>query len=35
MSSDILWRPTARMRLIQYLFHTYGVKGVASALKAK
>ncbi len=30
-----LWHPTARMRLIQFLFHTYGVKAVASALKAK
>jgi len=30
-----LWHPTARMRLIQFLFHTYGVKTVVSALKAK
>ena len=30
-----LWHPTARMRLIQFLFHTYGVKAVASAIKAK
>lgn len=33
--SKTLWHPTARMRLIQFLFHTYGVKEVASALKAK
>lgn len=33
--SRTLWHPTARMRLIQYLFHTYGVKQVAAALKAK
>ena len=30
-----LWHPTARMRLIQYLFHTYGVDDVAKAIKAK
>lgn len=35
LSSKTLWHPTARMRLIQFLFHTYGVKAVASALKAK
>lgn len=34
-SSDVLWHPTARMRLIQFLFHTYGVKEVTSALKAR
>ncbi len=28
--SRTLWHPTARMRLIQFLFHTYGVKEVAS-----
>ncbi|MBE3561185.1 MAG: hypothetical protein IMW89_18490 [Ktedonobacteraceae bacterium] len=33
--SRTLWHPTARMRLIQFLFHTYGVKAVASALKVK
>jgi hypothetical protein len=33
--SRTLWHPTARMRLIQFLFHTYGVKAVASALKAR
>jgi transcriptional regulator with XRE-family HTH domain len=33
--SRTLWHPTARMRLIQFLFHTYGVKAVASVLKTK
>jgi hypothetical protein len=33
--SRTLWHPTARMRLVQFLFHTYGVKEVASALKAR
>ncbi len=33
--SRTLWHPTARMRLIQFLFHTYGVREVASALQAK
>ena len=33
--SRTLWHPTARMRLIQFLFHTYGVKQVAAALKAR
>lgn len=33
--SRTLWHPTARMRLVQFLFQTYGVKEVASALKAK
>ena len=33
--SKTLWHPTARMRLIQYLFHTYGVDAVAKAIKAK
>ncbi len=33
--SRTLWHPTARMRLIQFLFHTYGVKEVASAIKAR
>jgi transcriptional regulator with XRE-family HTH domain len=33
--SRTLWHPTARMRLIQFLFHTYGVKEVASAVKAR
>lgn len=32
--SKNLWHPTARMRLIQYLFHRYGVDDVANALKA-
>jgi len=33
--SKTLWHPTARMRLIQFLFHTYGVDEVAKAIKAK
>lgn len=33
--SRTLWHPTARMRLIQFLFHTHGVTEVASTLKAK
>lgn len=33
--SDMLWHPTARMRLVQFLFHTYGVKEVATMLKAR
>jgi len=33
--SRTLWHPTARMRLIQFLFHTYGVDEVAAAIKAK
>jgi len=34
-SNDVLWHPTARMRLIQFLFHTYGVKEVAAMFKAR
>ncbi len=33
--SRTLWHPTARMRLIQFLFHTYGVDEVAKEIKAK
>src|SRR6266487_3893738 len=33
--SRTLWHPTARMRLIQFLFHRYGVDEVAAAIKAK
>jgi transcriptional regulator with XRE-family HTH domain len=33
--SKTLWHPTARMRLIQFLFHTYGVDEVAKAIKVK
>lgn len=33
--SRTLWHPTSRMRLIQFLFHTYGVKEVASVIKAR
>jgi hypothetical protein len=35
LKSKTLWHPTARMRLIQYLFHAYGVDEVAAALAAK
>jgi transcriptional regulator with XRE-family HTH domain len=31
--SDLLWHPTARMRLLQFLFHTYGVDAVKKAIK--
>ncbi len=31
--SKVLWHPTARMRLIQFLFHTYGVREVAKAIE--
>jgi hypothetical protein len=30
-----LWHPSARMRLIQFLFHTYGIDEVAKAIKGK
>jgi hypothetical protein len=33
--SRTLWHPTARMRLIQFLFHTSGVKAGAAAFKAR
>jgi transcriptional regulator with XRE-family HTH domain len=33
--SRTLWHPTSRMRLIQYLFHTYGIDEVAKAIKAR
>jgi transcriptional regulator with XRE-family HTH domain len=33
--SRTLWHPTARMRLIQFLFHRYGVDEVAAAIKEK
>ncbi len=33
--SKMLWHPTARMRLIQFLFHAYGIDEVARAIKAK
>jgi hypothetical protein len=35
LSGDVLWHPAARMRLIQFLFHTHGVKAVAEEFKAK
>jgi 8-oxo-dGTP pyrophosphatase MutT (NUDIX family) len=34
-SRNILWHPTSRMRLIQFLFHTYGIDEVANAIKAR
>ena len=33
--SKTLWHPTARMRLIQFLFHTYGIDEVEKAIKKK
>ena len=33
--SKLLWHPTSRMRLIQFLFHTYGVDEVKKAIKAR
>jgi hypothetical protein len=33
--SKTLWHPTSRMRLIQFLFHTYGVKEVAKAIESR
>lgn len=30
---DMLWHPTARMRLVQFLFHAYGVKEITAMLK--
>lgn len=30
----MLWHPTSRMRLIQFLFHTYGVDATADAIEA-
>lgn len=29
------WHPTSRMRLIQFLFHSYGIDSVAKAIKAR
>lgn len=34
-SSNVLWHPTSRMRLVQYLIHTYDVDEVAKAIRAK
>jgi len=33
--SRTLWHPTSRMRLIQFLFHTYSVDEVAKAIREK
>ena len=35
LMSKTVWHPTSRMRLIQFLFHTYGIEQVAKAIKAK
>ena len=35
LMSKMVWHPTSRMRLIQFLFHTYGIEQVAKAIKAK
>ena len=33
--SRTLWHPTSRMRLIQFLFHTYGIDETAKAIQAR
>jgi hypothetical protein len=33
--SKILWHPSARMRLIQFLFHTYGIEEVVKTIQSK
>ncbi len=33
--SRTLWHPTSRMRLIQFLFHTYGIDEVAKAIQER
>lgn len=33
--SQTLWHPTSRMRLIQYLFHTYGIDEVTKTIEAR
>ena len=33
--SRTLWHPTSRMRLVQFLFHTYGIDAVVDAFKEK
>ncbi|QBD81815.1 helix-turn-helix domain-containing protein [Ktedonosporobacter rubrisoli] len=33
--SKRLWHPTSRMRLLQYLFHTYGIDEVARVIKER
>lgn len=33
--SRTLWHPTSRMRLIQFLFHTYGIDETARAIQAR
>lgn len=33
--SRTMWHPTSRMRLVQYLFHTYGIDEVARAIRER
>lgn len=33
--SQTLWHPTARMRLVQFLFHKYGVDAVVAAMQSR
>ncbi len=35
LTSRTLWHPTSRMRLLQFLFHTYGIDAVMKAFKEK
>lgn len=35
LMSRTLWHPTSRMRLIQFLFHSYGIDVVTQAFNAK
>jgi hypothetical protein len=35
LTSRTLWHPTSRMRLLQFLFHSYGIDAVAKAFKEK
>lgn len=35
LCSKTLWHPTSRMRLIQFLFHTYGIDAVTDAFKER
>lgn len=35
LMSKTLWHPTSRMRLLQFLFHTYGIEQVSKAIKAR
>ncbi len=35
LMSQTLWHPTSRMRLLQFLFHTYGIEAVVEVIKEK